>query len=71
MLWGAPQYPGVGRTEHSALGDEMKAAGERKGGREGIREGFLTGTLWEKQNLLSWFTACPSNAVPEGAGQAP
>lgn len=32
---GAPQHPGVGGTEHSALGDEMKAEGGREGGEKG------------------------------------
>lgn len=58
----APQHPGVGGLSSAAPRDKINA--------EGGREGFLTGTLWEKQNLMSWFTNCPPNDIPKGAGQA-
>lgn len=46
----APQHAEVGGLSSAALRDKMNAGGGR--------EGFLTGTLWEKQNLMSWFTNC-------------
>lgn len=59
---GAPQHPGVRGLSLAALGGKINVGAGR--------EGFLPGTSWEKQNLMSWFTSCPPNDVPEGAGQA-
>lgn len=59
---GAPRCAGVEALSSAGLGDKITTGGGR--------EGFLTGTLWEKQNLMSWFTNCPPNDIPEGAGQA-
>ena len=61
-LPGAAQHPRLRALSSAALADQTNAGGGR--------EGFLTGTLWEKPNLMSWFTNWPPNDIPEGAGQA-